>query len=194
MAGGDANGLESLVDRVRSGDQSAFDALVRRTHRLAFQLALRMVGNESEAEDVLQEAYLRVWQGLDRLRDRKAVLGWICQLVRNVASDRLRRRARRDATDPLEPLLMAIREGATDPHSELADAQERVAIAEVVSQLKDKHRLVLLLREVDGMSYEQISAALGCPIGTVESRLFRARKLVAAKLRRLRRKQAEEAA
>jgi len=172
--------------------------LVRHTHRLAFQLALRMLGNDQEVDDVLQDAYLRVWQGLPGLRDRGAVLAWICRIVRNVAADRIRQhkrsRARRDSSAELAALLEARASELPGPEDRLAWAEQCAAIAAAVSELRPKHRVVLLLREVDDMSYEQIGVALGIPIGTVESRLYRARHQVAAKLRNAAERDNEEAA
>lgn len=198
MIGEPSNDLELLATRSSNGDAAAFDELVRRTHRLAFQLALRMLGNEQEVDDVLQDAYLRVWQGLAGLRDRSAVLAWICRIVRNVAADRVRRhkrqRARHDVSADLEALLESRPCESPGPEVRVAQAEQGAAIAAALAELRPKHRIVLLLREVDDMSYDQISVALGIPLGTVESRLYRARRELAGKLRRLARRDNEEAA
>jgi RNA polymerase sigma-70 factor (ECF subfamily) len=195
------NDLESLVARVIAGDRVAFGALVEHTQRVTYPLALRLVRSQADAEDVLQEAYLRVWQGLSGVRDPGAALGWICRIVRNVAIDKVRRQRRRkaesldrDRGDGMGALVEHIASDAPSPHDELASAQVSAAMRGIVDDLKEKHRVVLLLREVDGMSYEDIAAALGIPIGTVESRLFRARKELVVKVERLSRAQAKESA
>lgn len=199
MIGDPSNELELLATRSSEGDAEAFDELVRSTHRLAYQLALRLLGSAQDVDDVLQDVYLRVWQGLPGLRDRSVVLSWICRIVRNVAADRIRQHKReRRQVDHRAELATLLEQTATDepdPETQTANAEQRVAIAAAVGSLRDKHRIVLLLREVDGMSYEQISEALGIPIGTVESRLYRARRDLAGRLNRLgRRSKAEEAA
>jgi len=201
MRADDGNDLESLSTRAAAGDQSAFGALVQQTQRTTYPLALRLVRSRADAEDVLQDTYVRVWQGLPKLRDHGATLGWICKIVRNVAVDRIRkqRRQRTDSLDRpvaegMEALVDHISSDAPGPEAELADAQASDQLRRLVDELKDKHRLVLLLREVDDMSYEEISAAIGVPVGTVESRLHRARKALADKVTRAARARAKESA
>lgn len=196
----DGKELESLVSRASSGDREAFGALVEHTHSTAYRLALRLLaGDQAEAEDVVQETYIRVWKNLAKLRDPGAVVGWICKITRNVATDRVRHHKRRPADSldrnvgaDLGPLVDYIASEDPNPEEVTASAQVQAAMAAVINQLKDKHRVVLLLREVDGMSYEELASALGLPIGTVESRLHRARRELAKKLERLLRKHAKE--
>ena len=199
-ASNDVKELESLVARASSGDKEAFAALVERTHSIAYRLALRLLaGDQAEAEDVVQETYIRVWKGLAKLRDQGAVVGWICKITRNVATDRVRhnKRRRADSLDrnvgaELGPLIDYIASDDPNPEEVTASAQVQAAMATVIGQLKEKHRVVLLLREVDGMSYDELASALGIPLGTVESRLHRARHELAKKLERLLRKHAKE--
>jgi RNA polymerase sigma-70 factor (ECF subfamily) len=196
----DVNELESLATRASSGDKEAFAALVEQTHSTAYRLALRLLaGDQAEAEDVVQETYIRAWKGLAKLRDHGAVVGWLCKVTRNVATDRIRhnKRRRADSLDrnvgaDLGPLVDYIASDDPNPEEITASAQLQGAMAAVIAQLKEKHRVVLLLREVDGMSYEELAVALGVPIGTVESRLHRARRELAKKLERLLRKHDKE--
>jgi RNA polymerase sigma-70 factor (ECF subfamily) len=198
MIGDSPNELESLANRSSTGDARAFELLVQKTHRLAYQLALRMLGNREDAEDVLQDSYLRVWSGLPGLRDRGVVLGWICSIIRNVAADRIRRHGRQrrriDYSVELDRLLEDTAADQPDPEERVADIQHSKTIATALASLRDKHRAVLLLREIDGMSYDEISVALDIPIGTVESRLYRARRELAAKLARAFERSKSEAA
>lgn len=193
--------LESLASRAADGDQTAFRTLVDKTHGTVYRLALRLLGRPAEAEDVVQETYIRTWLGLAKLRDKRAVLAYVCRIARNVATDKLRKLGRRrieslDAQigDGIGALVDSIAHDGPAPDELLSSAQVQATVRALVDQLKDKHRVVLLLREVDGMSYEEISTVLGCPVGTVESRLHRARKELAEKLERLARTQQKEAA
>ena len=192
--------LQTLSARAAQGDAASFRALVDKTHGTAYRLALRLVvGGESDAEDVVQEAYIRVWRALPTLRDHGAVLGFICRVVRNAAADKYRGKKRKpmpslDAPvgDGLGPLVETIASEAADAEMLLESAQVRDAVFGLVDELKEKYRVVLLLREVDGMSYEELSQAIGVPVGTVESRLHRARAQLAKKVERLLKQQAKE--
>jgi RNA polymerase sigma-70 factor (ECF subfamily) len=181
-----------LAARSAHGDRDAFRTLVEKTHPTVYRLALRIVGSETDAEDVVQETFVRAWQSLATVRDPRAAFGWICRVARNVAYDRVRGSGRRPETSLDQP----VREGLSalvdllstdDPNPEDVTASQEAgeAIRAAVEGLKEKHRLVLLLRAVDGMSYEEIAEALGCAVGTVESRLFRARKALAKKLKKM---------
>ncbi len=198
----DEHSLETLSSRAAQGDAASFRALVERTHGIAYRLALRMVsGGESDAEDVVQDTYIRVWRGLPKLRDHAAVVGFICRIVRNVAADTRRGKKRRPMAsldrpigDGLGPLVESIASDTDDPEQLACSAQVRADVFALVDELKEKYRVVLLLREVDGMSYDELSQALGVPVGTIESRLHRARAALAKKVERLRARQAKETA
>lgn len=179
-----------LAKRVRAGDRSAFRTLVERTHVVAYRLALRIVGDRAETEDALQEAYLRAWNGREGLRDPAAARAWVYSIVRHVAQNRVRGRSRREARevhgDPeqLRRLAEFLGSEDTSPEQRAVASQMGEVVMEVILTLKDKHRVVLLLRAVDGMSYDELSETLGVPVGTVESRLHRARQELGKKLER----------
>lgn len=184
--------LGPLAERAARGEEAAFTELVERTHRRLYQLALRLVSDRSDAEDVVQETYIRSWQALGTLRDPSTVMGWLFRVTRNVAHDRMRQRKRRrvDSLDQitdaqLTPLVERLASADPDPEQTLSDATLARAAEALLAQLPDKHRVVLTLREVDELSYEEIAEALGCAVGTVESRLHRARKALTRKTRRL---------
>ena len=179
--------LETLAARAQARDRDAFRAFVHRTHGLVYQLALRTVGDATEAEDVVQDTYIRAWKALPGLRDHKAALGWLCRIARHVALDRLRYRRRR----PEQPMDLATAEAVSqladdkgDPHAAASTAETGELLRHAVTALPEKYRVVFLLREIDGMSYDDIAQVLGCPVGTVESRLHRARKRLARSLSR----------
>ena len=188
----DKTATAGLVKRAQTGDQSAFQRLVELTHGLVYRLALRIVHSPADAEDAVQDVYVRAWQRLDRLRSAEQFTAWVCGIARHVAYDRLRqlgRRRERSADLPGGAGLPALVERFVgrepDPERRLAARQTAEAVWAAVDALKEKHRLVILLREMDGMSYEEMATALGCSLGTVESRLFRARKALSKKLKRV---------
>jgi RNA polymerase sigma-70 factor, ECF subfamily len=178
--------LAEVARRARDGDSAAFRALVDLTHGALFRVALRTVGDRSDAEDVVQESYARAWQSMRSLRDPAAALGWLCRIVRNASNDRLRARSARKTTsiDDDERTKIAEQLCAPEPRADdvLASAQMRAFVHEVLASMRVKHRVVLLLKEVDGMTAEQIGVALEIPVGTVESRLVRARAILAKKI------------
>lgn len=172
--------LQELFTRAATEDREAFDEWVRQTHRTVYQLVFRMVGRRAESEEIVQEAYLRAWHGMKRLRDPAVSLGWLCRIARNCAVD-TRRRKQLPITYLEDDELLAP-DALDDPEQQLAQIEANRQVRDAVSRLGEKHRLVLFLREVDELSYEEMAAALGCPVGTVESRLFRARKALAKQL------------
>jgi RNA polymerase sigma-70 factor (ECF subfamily) len=180
--------LAAVAARARAGERDAFRELVELTAPRLYRLALRVVGDPDEAEDVVQETTIRAWDRIDELREPAAVMGWLSHIARNAARDRLRwwKRRRRELFDEAGAALAAVEQSAPPrPDEALAGAQTGAAVARAVAALPDKHRVVLLLREADGMSYEEIAEALGVAIGTVESRLHRARAALARRLQRL---------
>jgi RNA polymerase sigma-70 factor, ECF subfamily len=184
--------VADLAGKAAGGDRRAFRALVDRTHRTVYRVALRILDDSAGAEDVVQETYVRAWRGLAKIRDPLAAYGWICRIARNVATDQLRARGRKKALsldlpvgEGRSPLVELLVHPAAGPERRMGDAEVARAVREAIASLKEKHRLVLTLRELDGMSYEELAIALGCSLGTVESRLHRARKALARKLRGL---------
>jgi RNA polymerase sigma-70 factor (ECF subfamily) len=180
MPGDDAGSLRGAAERARDGSPGAFRELVDRSHEKIFRLAAALVGDRDEAADVVQETYVRAWERIADLRDPSAVAGWLARIARNVAHDRRggwwhRLRAPLAATEERvspEPL-------APDA---LEAAQAAAAVERALGRLPEKHRVVLVLREVEGMTYEEIAEALDVPVGTVESRLHRARAGLARRL------------
>jgi RNA polymerase sigma-70 factor (ECF subfamily) len=173
--------LGAAVDGARSGDPEAFRALVEETHATVFRLAAALVADRDEAADVAQETYVRAWRRIDELRDGAAAVGWLCRIARNVAHDRRRSWWSRIRA-PLDALAgeAAPAEGA--PDAALAATERADAVRAALARLPERHRVVLALRELEGLSYEEIAAATGVPLGTVESRLSRARAALARRL------------
>jgi len=182
--------LAAVAARARTGEREAFRRLLELSSPRIYRLALRVVGDPDEADDVVQETYIRAWGQIEELRDPAAAMGWLSRIARNAARDRLRwwKRRRRESFDEAgAPLahLVALADRAPLPDEALASAEAGAAVTRAVAALPDKHRVVLLLREADGMTYEEIAESLGIAIGTVESRLHRARAALARRLQRL---------
>ncbi|HKE17621.1 MAG TPA: RNA polymerase sigma factor [Kofleriaceae bacterium] len=186
----DGGELAPVAERARAGERDAFRELIERTSPRIYRLALRVLGDPDEADDVVQETYIRAWGSLEELRDPAAVMGWLSRVARNAARDRLRwwkRRPRESFDEAALPLARLVQQADSAPlaDEQLAAAETGAAVARAVAALPDKHRVVLLLREADGMSYDEIAEALGVAVGTVESRLHRARAALARRLKRL---------
>ena len=177
-----------LLRRAQAGDQAAFGAIMRAHHERTFRLAYAIVHNEADARDITQEVWLTVWKQLGTFRGDSRFTTWLHPIVTRKSLDHLRKRRRwfdrflpfntgdADAVEVPEP-------ATTDDARSLHEGNETVArVRAAIAALPPKHRAVLALRELEGLSYEEIAAATGVPTGTVMSRLFHARKLLAEKL------------
>lgn len=183
-----------LVERCRAGDQRAFDELVTRFEKRVYNLALRMTGNAEDANDLAQEAFVRVYTALPGFKGESSFSTWLYRIVTNVCLDELRRRGRQSVVSldqPVSgeegPLARQTADPADGPLDRLERAEVRAAVQHGINQLQPDHRAVLVLRDLQGLSYEEIASALGCSLGTVKSRLNRSRlalrdRLAAAEL------------
>ena len=170
-----------LVMRAQRGEQDAFRILVERYQKLVYTLALRM-NVPADAEDAAQEAFLSAWKALPRFRMDAKFSTWLYRLTVNAATDVLRRRQKEpDSFDTAERPLQAA-DSADTPEEAAQRAERRAMVRRAIGALSENHRQILLLREVTGLSYEEIGAALELTPGTVRSRLARARKELREKL------------
>ena len=183
MSGDDGAALRSAAEQARRGDAAAFRRLVDATHATVFRLAAALVPDRDEAADVAQEAYVRAWQARQELRDGRAVTGWLCRIASNVAHD-LRRSWWSRVRAPLERAALDVPAAGPGvaPDEALAADESAREVRAALAALPEKHRAVLTLREVEGMAYDEIAEALGVPVGTVESRLHRARAALGRRL------------
>jgi RNA polymerase sigma-70 factor (ECF subfamily) len=174
LASGDEAGW---VAAAQEGDHRAFAEIVRRYQRPIYRLAYAMTRNASDADDAAQETFVRAYQAIGRFRVGEPLYPWLSRIAVNLVYSLFRRRRRRPET-PLEPLLEAGRQWATedDPVEESATREHHRRLEEAFAELKAEHRSVLVLRVVEGLSYDDIAKSLGVPIGTVMSRLSRARQ------------------
>lgn len=182
---------QALVERVQKGDKRAFDLLVRKYQHKIISLVTRYVSDWSEAQDVAQEAFIRAYRAIGAFRGDSAFYTWIYKIAINTAKNHLVSRGRRppigDITIDDAVLLdgaSQLRERAT-PERELLRQEIEQTVFATVEELPEELRTAITLREVDGMSYEEIAEAMNCPIGTVRSRIFRAREAIDEKLRPL---------
>ena len=175
---------ESLLEQARQGDSGAFTVLVERYQDDLYTMALRLLGSPADAADVVQETFLRAYMNLPRLR-AQSVRGWLFRVAVNAAHDVQRRAVRRPA-DPLEDgegKVVELPSADVGPEA-AAESRERVAaIREALLQLPEDFRVAVVLRDVNDLSYEEIAEVLRVPLGTVKSRLSRARTQLAAALR-----------
>lgn len=175
-----------LVDRAKAGDQEAFRQLFDAHHQRAYAVAMGVVKNTEDAFDVVQEAFIKVHRHLDSFQGGAAFYTWLYRIVMNLSIDHLRKKQRartesyEDRIDRMEsqPAENAHMPGlrAEDPDESLGNKELSVKIQQALSTLPEHHRAVIVLREVEGMSYEEMAEALQVPKGTIMSRLFHARR------------------
>jgi RNA polymerase sigma-70 factor (ECF subfamily) len=173
----------ALIERARDGDRPAFRQLVERHQRRAFAIAVALVRDENDAREIVQEAFLRVYRGLDSFHGGSSFFTWLYRIVTNLAIDLMRKPARRDQEldetreikDELDIPLLARIDGA-DPIDVVRRGEIAARIRGALDALPPYHRGVIVMREVEGMSYEEMAQAMGVSKGTIMSRLFHARQ------------------
>jgi RNA polymerase sigma-70 factor (ECF subfamily) len=169
-----------LVRRAKAGERDAFAAIMQRCNQRLFRVARGIVRDDAEAEDVVQEAYVRAFSRLADFRGEAAILTWLTRIAINEARERLRRRRPTVGIDTLEQGAQVILfpNAAANPEQDAARAEIRRLLEEAVDELPDHFRLVFLLREVEGCSTEETSQTLGVQPATVKTRLHRAKALL----------------
>ncbi|MEY3788353.1 MAG: polymerase sigma factor RpoE [Pseudomonadota bacterium] len=179
---------EELVLRVQRGDKSAYDFLVIKYQHRIIQLVNRYIKDPSEAQDVAQEAFIKAYRALADFRGEAAFFTWLYRIAINTAKNYLLSRSRRSANYQVdiqnaEALENAPQlQGLETPERELLNQEIIDAINASIEELPEDMRTAIVLREFEGMSYEEIAEAMDCPVGTVRSRIFRAREAIDNKL------------
>ncbi|KYP10021.1 MAG: RNA polymerase sigma factor RpoE [Limnobacter sp. CACIAM 66H1] len=181
-----------IVQRVQAGDKLAFNLLVSKYHRRVARLLTRMVRNQEDIEDVVQETFIKAYRAIGNFRGDSAFYTWIYRIAINTAKNLLVTQGRRPST------LKESNDGDSEtfednaalsnidtPESLYQTKQIGEAVNEAMAALPEELRSAIVMREIDGLSYEEIAAAMDCPIGTVRSRIFRARESIAAKIKPL---------
>jgi RNA polymerase sigma-70 factor (ECF subfamily) len=173
---GERDGLVKLVEAAREGSRSAFDELVRRTYVDTYTLAVRLCGNEEDAGDVVQEAYLRAWKGIRRFRGDAQFTTWLYRITANTAYSHLEKRHRYRTTrldDVAEPTDLRL-EG--QPEAMFESDAGLAELTEALDQLSPKLRQIVVLKDIYGLSHEAIAEELGISVAAAKVRLHRGRK------------------
>jgi len=187
----DREGDQLLVERARAGERAAFDQLVAKYQRRLMRLLARLLNDPAEAEDVVQETFIKAYRALGRFRGEAAFYTWLYRIAINSARNALMHRKRHGAASG-EPVTVRVEASEDErlrdintPESMLASKQIAQTVNAAMDALPIDLRTAIALREIEGLSYEEISEIMDCPIGTVRSRIFRAREAIARKLRPL---------
>ena len=182
---------QALVKRVQAGERGAFDLLVRKYQHKVKGVISRYVGDWAETQDVAQEAFIRAFRAIGNFRGESAFYTWLYKIAINTAKNWLVSQGRRPPTDDVQvedalhlDAAVKLKDSST-PERELMREEIERRVFDTVAKLPEDLRTAITLREVDGLSYEEIAEAMNCPIGTVRSRIFRAREAIDHELRPL---------
>jgi RNA polymerase sigma-70 factor (ECF subfamily) len=187
----EANVDQLLVERVQKGDKRAFDLLIQKYQHRIVSLVSRYVSDPSEAQDVAQEAFIKAYRAIKRFRGDSAFYTWLYRIAINTAKNWIVAKNRRPPSSDIDAvdaeqygISDRLRETSTPENELLREEIERTVFA-TIANLPEDLRTAIMLREMDGMSYEEIATTMECPIGTVRSRIFRAREAIDEKLKPL---------
>jgi RNA polymerase sigma-70 factor (ECF subfamily) len=175
---------DRLIEACRSGKTEAFGVLVRRYQDRLYPTVFRLTGCAEDAHDLLQEAFLRAYQKLDRFHGESSFYTWVYRIAINLALSNLRKRRHAASGVPM-PIDPPGDRGEDDPARSLLRAERDEQIQQALDALAPDHRTIVVMKEFDALRYEEIGAILGIPVGTVRSRLHRARLELRQRLRGL---------
>jgi len=181
-----------LVQRVQRGDKRAFGVLVDKYQRRISRLLSRMIRDPADIEDVAQEAFIKAYRALPNFRGESAFYTWLYRIAINTAKNHFAAQGRRaqtvpsvDVEDPDGAVEGPQLSDSATPDSLYQSKQVGLAVNRAIDKLPEELRTAIVLRELEGLSYDEIAAAMDCPVGTVRSRIFRAREAIAQELRPL---------
>jgi RNA polymerase sigma-70 factor (ECF subfamily) len=172
-----------LLERLRAGDPVAFEEMVAAYQHRVFGVAYRMMGNPADAEDIAQDVFLRVHRSIGEFRGEAKLSTWLYTIASRLCLNRLASGDRRIVRQGEEALTRLAHDRA-DPAADLEQAELEVALHRAIAELPEERRIVVVLRDLEGLSYEEIATALDLELGTVRSRLHRARMDLKDKLER----------
>ncbi len=180
-----------LVDRVKAGEKHAFDLLVMKYQQRLVNLITRYVHDHSEAMDVAQESFLKAYRALPNFRGDSAFYTWLYRIAINTAKNHMVAARRRplayseDIDDPERYEWHASLQDTDSPERQAMGDEMRATVEKAIGSLPEDLRTAIMLREIDGLSYDEIAQAMDCPVGTVRSRIFRARDAIDKSIRPL---------
>jgi RNA polymerase sigma-70 factor, ECF subfamily len=189
-AGVEQSDLE-LVRRAQRNERGAFDLLVLRYQHKVIKLVARLLRDQTEAEDVAQEAFVKAYRALGSFRGDSAFYTWLYRIAVNTARNAIASRQRRpldyetELSESEQSALASKMRHTDTPEANALSEEIRSTVNEAIEQLPEDLRTAIVLREVEGLSYEEIAAAMDCPVGTVRSRIFRAREAIDRSLKPL---------
>lgn len=177
-----------LIQRCRGRDLSALGELFQRYQKKIYSLAYRLMGNQEDAQDLVQDVFMRVYESAGQYQNRTPFSAWLYRVAVNLGIDRLRKR-KRERADSLDipasedyNLAVQLPDGDPSPEDLVVLQERKERIHSALAELDSHYRMILTLRDLEDFSYSEISAILGCSIGTVRSRLHRGRRLLKQKL------------
>ena len=182
-----------LIERIQNGDKQAFELLVAKYQRRVVRLISRLVRDPAEQEDIAQEAFIKAYRAIPNFRGESAFYTWLYRIAVNTAKNYLASQGRRPRTvgefqsdeDGESFGVDDVVEDNNTPYAVLHSRQVAETVNKAIERLPSDLRMAVTLREIEGLSYEEIAQAMDCPIGTVRSRIFRAREAIAQELRPL---------
>lgn len=180
----------ALVERIKAGDIDAFEELFNRYQKRIYNLIYRMVDNEQDANDLTQEVFIRVYNSINTIRTDASFAAWIRTVAINITRDFFRKKKRTVKTDSYDAAInmdngdieRQIEDISPNPHNILESKETSKIVEKAISSLSQQHKEVIILHHIDGQDVENIAAALNLPVGTVKSRLARARDNLKRKL------------
>lgn len=169
-----------LIARLQKRDEAAFEELIRQYEKKVYSLCFRMCGNSEDAEEAAQDAFLALWRGIDRFRQESSLSTWIYRLATNACIDTLRRRKKQSGSVSLddEELFVDAVDTSPQPQETVEHREAQKLLQEGLSTLPEEYRKVLILREIEGLSYTEIAESASIELGTVKSRISRGRSLL----------------
>lgn len=172
-----------LLQKAQEGDRRAFEGLIGLHSPKVYNLALGYTGQHQDAEEITQTVFLKVWKSLPQFRGGSAFSTWLYRLTLNTCTDHYRREKKRRGDLSLDdPDLAPIRDTAPSPEEIVIRREEQANLRKALADLPEQHRVILILREMDGLDYQEIAQVLDIELGTVKSRLARARRALREKL------------
>ena len=168
---------QGLVQRAKQGDEQAFEVLVNQNAQYVFNLAIRLVNNPAEAEDLAQEAFFRAWKSLPNYRVEARFRTWLYRIVTNLCYDRLPK-LKRELSDMEIEGSIDLKEDDLGPERSLLSMELEIELHSAIEELPESYRLLITLRHLQEMTYTEIAEVTGQPLGTVKTGIFRARQLL----------------